>query len=290
MLKLSVETYSLREKEGDFRALERIREAGFPCVDFSYYWETKNSSLLGEDYREYALRLREKLDSLGLACNQAHAPLSFRYGMELSPDAEGGYRDNVRALESAAILGAKNIIVHTVGIPQDVKNVCEWEYNLRFFGGLLPYCERFGISVSVENLFRRDEKRRCFHGRLGKPEELCRFVRELNSPRFNACVDLGHAALTGMEPQDFLLGMDPSLLAALHVQDGDYLDDRHTLPLLGSFDWQAIMKTLRQLRYEGELTFEIFKYLRNMPTDFLPQALGFARQTGEYLISLYENA
>ena len=79
-MKLSIESYTLMQKLGDFKGLEAIKKAGFDCVDMSYYWQNENSPLLGDGYKEYAFLLRSHLDELGLACNQAHAPFEVKYG------------------------------------------------------------------------------------------------------------------------------------------------------------------------------------------------------------------
>ena len=68
----------------------------------------------------------------------------------------------------------------------------------------------------------------------------------LDSPWFVACVDLGHASITGFEPEEFIRGMDSQILRALHVQDTDYLDDRHQLPFLAKLNWPEIMKALKE--------------------------------------------
>ena len=289
-MRLSVETAAVRDCVGDMRALEMIREAGFDCVDFSYYWTTPYSPVIGEEYAEYAHAVRAKLDELGLVCNQAHAPFTFKYGgtfdME-NPD----YRSIVRAIESASILGASQIIVHSIGVGEaDRKTVTFEDYNYAFYKSFEPYCEKFGIRVAVENLFSRDKKRGGFRPRPATPEQLNSFVRLLDSPWFVICVDIGHAALGGYEPEDFIEGTDGALLQAIHVQDGDYLDDRHTLPFLGQFHWAEIMQSLRTVGYRGDLTFEIFKYLKDIPAELLPDALTFAQRTGRHLIGMFEHS
>lgn len=84
----------------------------------------------------------------------------------------------VRAMESAAILGAKNIVVYVISVP---KNVNFEEYNIRYYKSLVSYCEKFGIGVAVENLFGCDAKRRHVTGILGSPQELNKIVEKLNS-------------------------------------------------------------------------------------------------------------
>lgn len=101
----------------------------------------------------------------------------------------------------------------------------------------------------------------------------------------NACVDIGHASLTGYEPEDFIEKMQPKYLKALHVQDNDYISDRHILPYTGDLNWKAIMTSLKNIGYDGDLTFEIFNYLKKFPDDLIPDALKFAVSIGKYLVS-----
>ena len=286
-MKLSIESYTLMQKLGDFKGLETIKKAGFDCVDMSYYWQNENSQLLGDEYKEYAFLLRDYLDELGLVCNQAHAPFEVKYGEEFD-FSNPHYLAVARAIESASILGAKAIVVHSIGLKKDSQIFFDRAYNLDYYKSLQPLCEKFNISIAVENLCDFDDKRKHFQGRLGKASELCEFIREIDSPYFVACVDVGHAAMAGNEPESFLSGMDGAFLMALHVQDGNYREDSHTLPYLGEFNWPAIMKALKQIDYKGELTFEIVKYLRHVPKEFLLDALCFAEKIGRHLISIFD--
>jgi sugar phosphate isomerase/epimerase len=191
-------------------------------------------------------------------------------------------------MESAAILGVQQIVVHAVTVPADA-DVSEWDYNLAFYRSLAPYCDRFGIRIAVENLFKWDPEAKAFVGRIGTPEALCGMVRALGTDRFVACVDIGHAALIGEEPERFLAAMDGTLLKGLHVQDGDYRDDGHTLPYLGRFHWSEILRALREKKYGGDITFEIFGYFRNFPDDLLPEALRMAERVGRQMIAELED-
>ena len=283
-MKLSLESYILTSKFEGFEGFKLIKEAGFDCVDMSYYWQKPDSPLLDDGYRDYAIRLKTYLDELGLVCNQAHAPFDIKHG-EAFDESNPHYLGIIRSIESAAILGAKNIVVHTVVSPKGSSSFFDHEYNFAFFKSLQPLCERFNIRIAVENLFVMDDKRKYYRGRLGTAKELCTFIRELNSPYFVACVDVGHAAMTGNEPERFISEMDSDLLQALHIQDGNYREDCHTIPFLGNFNWKEIMKALKEKGYEGELNFEIVKYLKNIPNELILDALRFAEKVGRYLIS-----
>ncbi|MBQ7322785.1 MAG: TIM barrel protein [Clostridia bacterium] len=278
-MKLAIETYALRAKFGDEQALRLIKSAGFDGVDYSFYYTSEDSPIVGEGYLEHARKVRGWLDECGLTCRQAHAPFRFVYG-EAMDESEPHYREIVRAMEAASVLGVEQIIVHSVRPPKEEDTVA---YNLQYFKSFEPYCARFGVRIAVENLFMRDKKRGCFRGRFATPASLCDFVRLLGSPHFVACIDVGHAALTGMEPEDFIDGMEPGVLKALHIQDTDYRDDRHVLPYMADLNWDGIMSALRRIGYDGELTFEVFHFFERVPEGLVPEALRYAAAVGRYL-------
>lgn len=287
-MKLSIDNGILLARFGVFESATMIKEAGFDCVDMTYYTVGLNSPLLNDGYRDYAVKLREHLDSLGLECNQAHAPFIFTYGDKFTLE-DIHYRAIVRSLESASILGAEFIVVHSVGHKEENKILFDREYNINYYRSLIPYCEKFGIRVAVENLFECDGNG-GFVGRLGSPDELSDFIKELDSSCFCACVDTGHASLTGQRPEEFIEDLDTDMLKVLHVHDGDYKGDRHTLPYLLDFDWQSIMSALKKTGYGGELTFEILNYFMHIPAPLIADALRLAEKTGRHLISIFENA
>ena len=282
-MRISMDTYALSEKFGDFKAIEMMKEAGFDAVDFSYCYNQETKEVLGDGYREYAKRIREHLDKVGMVCNQAHAP--FVSGTEFAKDATLSKETLIiRAIESASILGAENIVVHAITVPSGVDFE---EYNINYYKSLIPYCIKFGINVAVENLFIRDYKRKCFAEKIGSPEKLNSIVEKINSPYIVACVDVGHAALTGYEPEKFIEGVNKNILKALHIHDNSYTEDDHALSYTGKLNWEAIMEALKNKGYQGDLTFEIRKFTSKFPDELVAQALKFIVSTGKHLVSIY---
>lgn len=276
-MKLGIETCWVRHFFGDEEAMRQIGQAGFDCVDYSFF---NAPETLDNHYAAYARRMREVINGAGLVCDQAHAPFRFRYGAEMTP-AEPTFCEIVRAMEAAAILGARYIVVHSVLPPAEVDLIA---YNLRFFKSLEPYCRQFGIQVGFENIFDYDPAGRCM-GRFGTPELVKAFLKALQSPWFVACLDTGHAAIGGTKPEDFVRGLDAQTLRLLHVQDTDFADDRHQLPYMGLHDWNAFALALAEIGYTGSFTFEIPGYLRRMDKELVPAALAFAAATGRHLIA-----
>ncbi len=284
-MNISTTIYSLSQRFGDFKAVEIAKEIGFDAIDYPYYSDNECEEILGDGYREYAQKLRAHLDKVGIVCNQAHAPISLRDTME-KEEFEQKRLWIARSIESAAILGAKSIVVHSLVVHD--KDVDFEEYNIEFYKSFIPYCEKFGIQMAVENMFRRDRKRNKIVKRIGSPEELNHIIEKLNSPWVVACVDTGHASLTGYEPEEFIEGMSADVLKAVHIQDTDYLDDRHYLPYTGKLNWEATMRALKKIGYTGDLTFEVPGFLRNFPDDLLIEATKFMYLVGKHLVSIYE--
>ncbi|MBQ8510761.1 MAG: sugar phosphate isomerase/epimerase [Clostridia bacterium] len=278
-MKLSIETYVMRESFGDERAIDMIADAGFDAVDYSFYWASPARDMLGDDYADRARAIRAHLDARGIVCSQTHTPFDVPTGSAFDLTNPKFVR-LVRSLEASAILGADNAIVHRVKEPEGVEPL---DYFRTFYLSLLPYAEKYRIHIAVENLFEGKPSPR-YQGVLNKPELLTDFIRSLGSEWFTACVDVGHATITGTAPQDFIAGMDKSLLRALHIQDNDGMYDCHWIPYQGHHDWNAIMKALSDIGYEGDLTMEVFAALNKLPDNLIADALVYTAKIGRELI------
>ncbi len=282
-MRLSTETYVMRERFDDKTALDMLVEAGFDSFDYSMYWMSPEKDMLGDDYREKAKVLRAYADSVGISCNQAHAPFDFAYGEPFSSASEN-YKRLARSVEAAAVLGADNIIVHAV--KRFSEKVDFAAYNYDFYRSFLPLCEEYGIRISVENLFN-SRPEGGFDPILSDPNEHMAFVESLSSPWFDICVDVGHSAITGYEPDQVIGAMNNRLLKALHIHDNDYRADRHMIPFTGDLPWDKITSALAAVGYDGDLTLEITA-IRAFDNRMLKPALAFAASAGRQLIAQIE--
>lgn len=277
-MKISMETYVLRERFDDAAAVKMIKQAGFDCYDYSMYWVQGEKDMLGDDYSDRARKLRKIADDLDITCNQAHAPFDLCWDDEFDVKNER-YLRLVRSLEAASILGAKTIIIHVLknNVPE---NVDFYDLNRTFLWSLLPYCQKFGIHISVENLFGWEDKAIPV---LGDPLEHMNFVQSLNSEYFNICIDVGHSAITGYKPEEVIGAMNGEILQALHIHDNDQYSDAHMLPFTGSLDWEEIRAALKKINYAGELTMELTGYQRKVPSELLQSAINYAAEVARYL-------
>ena len=290
-MRLSVENSEIREKFGDFKAIEMIKEAGFDALDYSFCSAEETVCLI-DDYKEYAQKLRDHMDIVGIVCNQAHAPFRLSRFDALN-EAEPHYLEIARSIESAAILGSECIVVHPIYIPVvEIHNGMTYEeYNKLFYKSLEPYCKKFGIKIAVENMFYFDEKRKCRRGMLHTMDEIRDMIESINSPYFIGCLDIGHIAITSsQEPEKFIEKMDSSIIRALHVHGNDYTFDNHQLPYIFDTNWENVMQALKKAKYEGDLTYEICTFLKRFPSELSLEALKFAAVVGRHLINIFNNA
>ena len=285
---LSSTTEILSTTRSPEESVKVLRDAGFKAFDLTLYGENSVRQLSdSEDWREKAVNLRKYADSLGIICNQAHAYFHSSTG-DIEKDAEI-YKKIIRDMEIASIMGAKIIVVHPKQHLPYMENSEElFNINMEFYGSLIPYCEKFGIKVGIENMFQWNKK-------LGGPcdstcsrvKEMCRYVDTLNSPWMVACLDIGHLNLMDTDMFNFIRTLGGERLGCLHVHDNDGKGDNHTLPFTKTIDYNKVMETLAEIGYKGDLTYEADNFLITFPDDLRPTAAGFMRQVGEYLVDKF---
>lgn len=280
-MKLTIDTVAIREKIGDEAALRLIKETGFDGIDYSMCGVTEKTEMLGDDYKEKAYFTKKLIDELGLCCDQAHAPFTFKYTDTLSEDNER-FLKLIRSVEYASIIGAKNLVIHYI------KNDLPYEenfeaYNLNFFKSFIPYAKKFGVKISVENLYPRKIDVATWGPLLCDPEKHLEFIKKLDSNVFNICIDIGHSAVTGFEPDEVIRKIGRNL-AILHIHDTDYKSDCHTLPYLQAHDWDKITKALADINYKGNFNLEVPIYIRRLPVSLLKPGLEFAHKIGREMI------
>ena len=286
---VSTQTQLLGTSYGDAEAIRMLHEAGFSAYDFTMQKmlsKEPDEPLNADNYIEYAKGIRALADELGMVCNQAHAP--FTTGKK---DQREIFDKIVRSMEVASILGAKIIVVHPIQHLPYEENVEElYQMNMEFYKSLIPYCEKFQIKVALENMWQMVNKsHRIVHSTCSRPEEFCRYLDDLNSKWFVACLDIGHIAILGESVERAIYALGKKRLQALHVHDNNLCDDLHTLPYMRNINFDLTLKALQEIGYEGDFTFEADRFLRYLPEPLIPHGLKFMLETGRYMASQIEN-
>ena len=283
----SCQTCHLASRLGINAAVDAMLDAGYPALDISLFGN--NGFMLAEDWRDTAKALRAKAETRGAVFNQAHAPFGGgyeHYTKNLIPTFP-------RVFEFCEELGVRQIVVHPLQQGRYYGRERElFDMNMDFYRSLIPLSDNHGIKIAIENMWQTHPvTHRICDDVCANPHELAAYFDTLNDPEhFTVCLDIGHVALCGREPEDAIRVLGHDRLGALHVHDVDYINDLHTIPYLGRVNWSAVVDALADIRYKGEFTMESDAFLARHPNDFLPTATRFMADTTKYLAEKLEAA
>ncbi len=244
------------KKEG----YEALKNAGFTVIDNGEPWDAYAPfsgvyTLSGGAFEEHFYNEREMIDAAGLKCVQTHAPFPTYPDPRAGVDRAEEYRFMIDALKKSfratQILGAKYEVVHCAmrcgwGEDDDPKKTLAM--NLELFSELLPEARKAGVTIALENMPL---------GRIPSalPESLIEMIDRMNDEYFAACLDTGHANVTGVAPGKYvrLLG---DRLKVLHVHDNDGKNDQHRAPFTGTIDWEDFTSALAETGFRGVMSLE----------------------------------
>lgn len=287
-MRISVNTKILASRMSEIEAVKFFAKCGFDALDIGMgdMW-AENSPKNQSNYAEYANELKKVADGCGVIFNQAHAPMHSSYIDEAK--TAKAYELIVRSMEIAAIAGVKNIIVHPkqhLEYPEN-KEILRHQ-NIEFYNSLLDVSKDWGINILTENMWRTKGTNSILHSVCAPPEEFLDYVDMMQSDRFGACLDIGHTYLVHEDTPQMIRTLGHRIWG-LHVHDVARDDDLHTMPFFGSINnWEEIMKTLAEVGYQGDLTFEL-KALDNIPDSLLEDTIKMLHRVGETLADMVES-
>ncbi len=264
-MKISTEIHSTAKIVGDEKAVELIAKAGFDAWDFSmfnmckYDWGKnillENSHpLAGNNYLAFARKLKQIGLDNGIVCNQSHAPFPTKCAA-----IRAYYK---RAIECTAEAGGEICIIH----PDNDKSA---EENAEMYLELLPFAKDCGVKIATENMWNwDDEKDESSFAACATSEDFVNHIDVINDPFFVACLDIGHAEMrgSGSGAADMIHALGHRL-QALHIHDNDRWHDSHQIPFSMSIDFEAVVKALKEINYQGYFTLESDNYLENHTAD-----------------------
>ncbi len=276
------------------KSVKILANAGFDAVDVSLCsCKPEDNFYTWEDYREKAKDMLRVANEYGIFFNQAHAFFPTSY--QDDERTKIAYNNIIKDFEIASILGVKIMVVHPkhhIYYPDGNNAEILKQQNLEFYKSLIPYCEKYGITVATENMWQRGKLNGVIiDSTCSKGPEFCEYIDMLNSKWITACLDLGHCGLVGQIPQNMIRQLGHNRLGALHVHDNDGKNDNHIQPMapfVSSIDWEDVCKALAEIDYKGDFTFEaenIFKNCNEYTVDAVAKHL---HDIGRYLISRIE--
>ena len=99
----------------------------------------------------------------------------------------------------------------------------------------------------------------------------------------------------GLDFEDFIVTLGKRL-KVLHIHDNDGVGDLHQIPFTftrsrentASTDWKGFIKGLREIHFDGVLSFETAPVLTAFPEVMKADVLGFIANIGRYFLEEIE--
>ena len=256
-----------------------ILDAGFPAIDISFF--TGYDYIFENDFKKRISEIRKRVNDRGGVFRQAHAP----FGGGFEHYSKETVKQLPRVFEACGLFGVKNVVVHPLQKGRYYGNEKYlFEINMEFYGKLARYAKDSGVKIAIENMWQvHPVTGRICDDVCADPNELALYYDTLgDSEAFTVCLDIGHVALCGREPEDAVRILGNERLGALHVHDVDYIEDCHTLPGTRRINFDKVCMALAEIDYKGDFTLEADSFLIGYPDDFKITALGFMAQTAKY--------
>ncbi len=260
---------SFAAKRSDAEAVLLLAKSGFDSVDYNLnkysvrdpiadFWTMSEA-----EHIEYAKELKAVADEAGIVFGQVHSPYPTYF-----PNAEKleqVLEITKRSVLIASVLGSPYIVIHPNVPPEAVTPLQveeAVESNLKYYSGLFEDLKRAEAFVGIENMFNWNRDLDIPLPTVASTAECMAYmVDSLNSmcgeKLFVACLDTGHALLTGGGDPAKMVDILGKRLELLHIHDNDGKRDRHHLPFTGVIDWDAFVKALVRNGYKGVLSLEI---------------------------------
>ncbi len=242
-------------------AVDRVAEAGYGGVevlaDVPHAWPPAFE-------RHRGARLKERLDSLGIACVAVNAntcmgwfdpvpeQLTFEPSL-VSPDP-GRRSARVELIEGAfgvaGMLGAPVVTVTTGQPAEGAEPEAMDEWLREGLDLVVEAAHRAGVEVAVE----------CEPGQfIERSRDLAVLLDEIGDPRLGANLDVGHAVCMGEDPAESVRVLRAHL-KHLHLEDIRGREHYHLIPGLGDVDFRPIVRALAEIDYARAAAVELYTY------------------------------
>ena len=252
---ISIEPYGKAAHCYGDEKFEKVRSFGFSAIDYNMS-NTKNAlySMDEEDFQQKILAEKAAAEVAGLEIFQVHGPWRSPPKDATVEDRQEWMEKMKRSIRGTRLMGCKNFVIHPImpfgPLDLDTEHPQEtWELNKEFMTELLQYAKAQDVTICLENLPMGKFS-------MAHPEQILKFVLEMNDEHFKICLDTGHANLFPDVSLGDMVRKMGKQIRVLHVHDNMGDRDFHLFPTKGSIDWPGFVKALRDIDFQGVFSLE----------------------------------
>lgn len=312
-MKISLQTRGVIDVLGAKEGCKLLKECGFEAVDWALDMDLYSHDIEKGRYRDnifekelpeildYYKEVLEELKNNDLTITQAHAPFPvymIEYGEEF-------FDYMIEILNKCILLcdavGCKNLVVHGISLSEQERRINDEDIdriNDKLYTSLIPTLNQTSVTVCLENLFRttKNIKNQIYlvGGHCANAHEAVEEIDKLNTLAgkecFGLCLDIGHLQLSKQDIRKYtkIVG---KRIKALHIHDNDGIVDLHLAPYTGTVDWQNFYTALKNIGYDGDLSFETFRQIQEpfCDRDMMKPWLNLIASCGRFFKSKIES-
>jgi sugar phosphate isomerase/epimerase len=252
---VSVEPYGKAANYFGDKLFQKLASFGFSAVDYNISGTLYE--LYSMDDEAFAQRLaseRAAAQKAGITIHQMHGPWRSPPRDATPEDRRERMEKMKRSIQAARLLGAKYWVIHPImpcgALDLDTENPPKtWALNKEFFTELLQYAKEQDVTICLENL-------PMVKFSMANPQQILKFVKEMNDDHFKICLDTGHSTFfPTVCLSDMVRQMGPEL-KALHIHDNMGDRDFHLWPTKGIIDWPGFIQALKDIDFQGVFSLE----------------------------------
>lgn len=305
-MRVGVQTKNVIDDNYPEKGFQLLKNTGFSCADFSLNGYLLNKAIYQSEINSFFDKSIQELEiffsshkyatkTANIIINQMHMPYP-NY-------VPGGSRElndylwNVvapKSMKICAFFGCPYIVVHGFKLAYFLgSEEKEWEQTESFLDFLAPMAREMGITICIENLYDNIGGH-LVEGPCCNVKKMVERIDRIND-RYHAqvlgfCFDTGHANLVGIDFERFLTILG-SRLKVLHIHDNDGISDLHQIPFTftktrenrPSTDWDGFIRGLKNIKFDGVMSFETAPVLTAFPERMKQDVLSFIAKIGQYL-------
>ena len=240
-----------------FPVVEEIHsfsELGFDYLELAMDPPEAHYSTISENHLPISKALADH--GMGIVC---HLPTFVSTADLTESIRRASVTEMKQSLSVATDLGAQKVVLHPPMISGMGTYVSERirGYALEFISDMIELSEVLGVTICLENMMPRN-------GFGVEPSELDMLFWRFPSLQFT--LDTGHANLGegGKTRLAELVERFGERLGHVHLSDNRGLYDDHFSLGSGTIDFQRLSESLKEIGYDGTVTFEVFDQDRNL--------------------------
>lgn len=253
-MKISIATGALRPLfDGTPQSLiQAYKNTGFIHFDYGFdgFFDEK-SEYYDAKFEQGLHQVREQAEKQGADFVMAHAPYKYNPCCS-SEEFEAQTAQTQRAIYACSVLGIDRMTVHAgFGFVESMEEMLK--INQKYFGILLPTAEKYGVTLMMENI-AEEIYRRPFV--VETADTMLALKHRLGDhPLLRVCWDTGHANVKNLDQYANIAKLKGELFG-LHIQDNNGYHDDHMPPLMGTVNYDEVLRGLLDIGYDGPFNLE----------------------------------